>query len=343
MKKKMKAVIVTKYGSPKNLRLEEIDVPVPKPDEVLIKNYGSSLNTVDMITRGGKAPKGTYKPLSPFIGLAMRISLGGLRRPNKKKRIVGGGFVGEIVSVGEDVQDWKVGDHVYGYSENNGACAEYLAVPAPIVAKKPSNLNFTEAAAIPGGATPALLPFRDLTESDKGLKILIIGASGGIGTFAVQIAKNVYECEVTGVCGPSNIDMVKAIGADFVLDYTNPDDDYTQGTKKYDIIFDIVSGTHFSRCKNLLTETGFFFANNPIHSPKYFIQMGSEKFMAGEADEGAENMELLRQWTEEGKIKPVIGSVYPLRETNKAHEEYESGHARGRIVISIEHKTDIGE
>ena len=236
-KEHMKAVICTKYGSPKVLKLVELDIPTPKDDEVLIKNHGTSLNTVDMLHRGGKAPKVAFFGVKTLIGLALRFSFGGLRKP--KQKIPGGGFAGEIVSIGKEVTDWNVGNHVYGYAEQGGTSAEYMVAPASVLAKKPSNLNFIEAAAVPGGSTPALIAFRDLAPPKKGQKILIIGASGGIGTFAVQMAKNVYGTEVTGVCGSTNVDMVKNIGADFVIDYTK--EDYTKNDVTYDIIFDVAT------------------------------------------------------------------------------------------------------
>ncbi|MFX0094913.1 MAG: NAD(P)-dependent alcohol dehydrogenase [Candidatus Hodarchaeota archaeon] len=165
------------------------------------------LEQIVELHRGGKAPKVVFWGMKQLVGFFLRISFGGLRKP--KQKIPGGGFTGEIVSIGKNVSDWSVGDHVYGYSETGGACAEYMTIHASQLAKKPANLSFQEAAAVPGGATPALVAFKDLATPKKGQKVLIIGASGGIGTFAVQMAKNVYGAEVTGVCGPTNVDMVK--------------------------------------------------------------------------------------------------------------------------------------
>ncbi|MFX0052283.1 MAG: NAD(P)-dependent alcohol dehydrogenase [Candidatus Hodarchaeota archaeon] len=335
MEDKMKAVICTKYGPPEVLKLVEIEKPHQGDDEVLIRNCGTSINTVDTLHRGGKAPKVAFWGLRQVLGFILRLSeFGGLRKP--KQKIGGGGFVGEIVSIGKDVTDWNVGDHVYGYSEKGGACAEYMAVPASVLAKKPANLSFQEAAAVPGGSTPALVAFRDLATPKKGDKVLIIGASGGIGTFAVQMAKNVYGAEVTGVCGPTNVDMVKEIGADFVIDYTK--EDYTKNDKKYDIILDVVSAQNLSKCRNILASEGTFIANNPISSPKTLFHMitNNKRFKTGTADESAAAMNLIRGWIEEGKIKPVIDTVYPLSETAEAHRHYERGRSKGRVVISIE-------
>ncbi len=331
---KMNAVICTKFGPPEVLKLMEVDIPTPNADEVLIRNYGTSINTVDYIHRGGKAPKVAFWGMRQILGLFLRLSFGGLRKP--KQKIPGCGFTGEIISLGKEVLDWKVGDHVYGYSEKGGASAEYMTVSASVLAKKPENLSFQETAAVPGGSTPALIAFRDLATPKKGDKVLVIGASGGIGTFAVQIAKNVYGAEVTGVCGPSNIEMVKEIGADFVIDYTR--EDYTKSDIKYEIILDIVSAQNLSKCKNILASDGTYIANNPISSPRsiFHIMTNNKQFKTGPADESAAAMNLICEWIESGKIRPVIDSVYPLSQTVEAHRRYETGHAKGRVVISIE-------
>ena len=336
-KEQMKAVICTKYGSPNVLKLVEIDVPTPKDNEVLIKNHGTSINTVDMLHRGGKAPKVAFFGVKTILGLVLRLSFGGLRKP--KQKIPGGGFAGEIVSIGKEVTDWNVGNHVYGYAEQGGTSAEYMVAPASVLAKKPSNLNFIEAAAVPGGSTPALIAFRDLAPPKKGQKILIIGASGGIGTFAVQMAKNVYGTEVTGVCGSTNVDMVKNIGADFVIDYTK--EDYTKNDVTYNIIFDVATAQNLSKCKNILASDGTYISNNPISTPKsiFNIITNNKRFKTGTADESAAAMNTITEWIEEGKIKPVIDKVYPLSQTADAHRHYETGRAKGRIVIGIVQNT----
>jgi NADPH:quinone reductase-like Zn-dependent oxidoreductase len=334
MENKMKAIICTKYGSPDVLELQEVEKPTPKENEVLIRNYGTSINTVDVLHRGGKAPKVAFWGMKRLIGFFLRLEFGGIRKP--KQKIPGGGFAGEIVSLGKESPDWRVGDHVYGYSDPGGACAEYMTVLASVLAKKPASLDFREAAAVPGGSTPALTAFRDLATPKPGNKVLIIGASGGIGTFAVQMAKNVYGAEVTGVCGPTNVDMVKAIGADFVIDYSK--EDYTKKDSKYDIIFDVVAAQNLSKCKKILTSQGTYIANNPINSPKnlFHIMINNKRFKTGTADESAAAMNLIREWIEEGKVKPVIDKVYPLSQTAEAHRHYETGRAKGRVVISIE-------
>ncbi|MCE7739912.1 MAG: NAD(P)-dependent alcohol dehydrogenase [Candidatus Heimdallarchaeota archaeon] len=330
----MKAIEYEKYGPPDVLELIEIEKPQPEDDEVLIRNYGSSINTVDVIARSGKAPKVIFWGARKLIGPLLRLSFGGLRKP--KQKIPGFGFAGEIDFIGKEVTDWKVGDHVYGYS--TGACSEYMTVPASRLAKKPANLSFQEAAAVPGGASPALLAFRDLVQPEKGQKVLVIGASGGVGTFGVQIAK-LYGAEVTGVCGPTNVDMVKEIGADFVIDYTK--EDYTKKDQTYDIIFDSIGANSLSKCKKILTDEGSYVSNNFLNSRRHIFQAMTNRFRRkklkfGVADESADNLDSLREWIENGKIKPVIDTVYPLSKTADAHRHYETGHSKGRVVISID-------
>ena len=332
----MKAIVYTEYGPPEVLELKEIEKPQPEDDEVLIRNYGSSINTVDVAARSGKAPKVIFRGIRRLIGLFLRIYFGGLRKP--KQKIPGFGFAGEIEVVGKAVTGLKEGDQVYGYSPKGGACAEYLTVPVSILAKKPATLSFQEAAAVPGGASPALLAFRDLAQPEKGQNVLIIGASGGIGTFGVQIAK-LYGAEVTGVCGLSNVDMVKEIGADFVIDYTK--EDYTKNDQTYDIIFDAIGANTLSKCKKILPDKGSYVSNNFLNSPKHIFQLMTNRFRkkklkVGVADESADNLNLLREWIENGKIKPVIDTVYPLNQTADAQRHYETGHSKGRVVISID-------
>ncbi|MFW9856217.1 MAG: NAD(P)-dependent alcohol dehydrogenase [Candidatus Thorarchaeota archaeon] len=332
---KMKAAICPKYGPPEILELAELETPQPNNNEVLIRNYGSSINTIDVSTRGGKAPQAIFGGARQLIGLLLRFSYGGLRRP--KQRILGCGFAGKIEKLGKDVEDWQVGDTVYGYYE--AACAEYLTVPADKLAQKPVNLSFHEASAVPGGASPALAAFRDVARPEKGQKVLIIGASGGIGTFGVQIAKHVYGAEVTAVCGPTNLDMVKSIGADFAIDYTQ--EDYSKNGQQYDIIFDAIGANTLSKCKNILTDEGVYVTNNPMTSPRTLLNLMTNPFRKKKlkscmADESAEALELLRDWIEAGKVMPVIDTVYSLSQTAEAHRHYETGHAKGRIVISIE-------
>ncbi|MHA2365197.1 MAG: NAD(P)-dependent alcohol dehydrogenase [Candidatus Hodarchaeales archaeon] len=330
----MKAIVCEKFGSPDVLKLKEIEKPMPKDNEVLIKNYASSINTADIMYRNAKLPPAIFWSARMLFRPLIRFEVG-FRKP--KIRIPGSDFAGEIVSVGKDVTDWKEGDKVYGYSDTGGSLAEYLCLPASYrkLTRIPANMNFQEAGAVPGGASPALTGLRDLADLQKGQKILIIGASGGIGTFAVQMAKHVYETEVTAVCGSNNVDMVKEIGADFVIDYTK--EDYTKNDNKYDVIFDAIAINTLSRCKKILTKEGLYVSNNPLSSKKQLLHMMTSKnFKSGATDESSENLSLIRDWIEGGKIKSVIDTVYPLDQAAEAHRHYETGHAKGRVVISIE-------
>ncbi|MFX1548429.1 MAG: NAD(P)-dependent alcohol dehydrogenase [Promethearchaeota archaeon] len=330
----MKAAWIPKFGPPEILEIKEISIPRPNDNEVLIRNYGTSINTGDVLHRGGKAPKVVFFGLKKVMGFFLRLYFGGIRKP--KQKIPGSGFSGEIVSLGKDVTKWKIGDHVYGFSENAGTTAEYVAIPECHLAKKPANLNFLEAAAVPGGSTPALKAFRDLVTPKQGQKVLIIGGSSGIGTFAIQMAKNVYGAEVTGVCGPNNIELVKSIGADHVIDYSK--EAYTKNDIQYDIILDVVAVQNLSKCKRILTSDGIYISNNPANSPRniFHIITRNKRFKTGTADESPSAMELIRNWIEDGKIKPVIDTIYPLSQIIEAHRHYETGHSAGRVVISIE-------
>ncbi|MCJ7581405.1 MAG: NAD(P)-dependent alcohol dehydrogenase [Candidatus Aminicenantes bacterium] len=330
----MKAIICTKFGPPEVLQLIELENPTPNDDEVLIRNYGTSINTVDIVARSGKAPSVIFWGARQLTGFFLRLSLGGLKKP--KQKIPGGGFAGEIVSVGKDVLDWKSGDRVYGY--HKGACSEYMTVPENLLSKIPANLNFQEASAIPGGFSPAILALRDLVQIQKGDKVLIIGASGGIGTFGVQIAK-IYGAEVTGVCGSGNGELVREIGADYVIDYTK--EDYSKNDNSYDFIFDAVAASTLSKCRNILKDEGVYISNNPVNSPKTIFHLMTnfsrkKKIKTGMADESAKNLNSLYEWIESGKLKPVIDKVYPLSQTAEAQRHYETGHSKGRVVISID-------
>jgi NADPH2:quinone reductase len=263
--------------------------------------------------------------------------MSGIRKPRIK--VVGLDFSGRIETIGKNVTNYKVGDQVYGLSKKGGACAEYLTIQATgELAIKPTNMSFQEAAAVPGGAIPALAALKDLAKIQSGQKVLINGASGGIGTFAVQIAKMVYETEVTGVCGPSNLGMVQEIGADFVLDYTK--EDFTKNGQTYDVIFDAVGKNTFSNCKNSLTKKGIYVTVDFYNPKKHLLQLITSKFTSKKLKSGMlgnfNDLNLLRDWIEEEKIKSVIDKVYPLSQTADAHRHYETGHAKGRIEITID-------
>ncbi len=323
----MKAIVCEKFGSADVLELKEIEKPLPKDNEVLIRNHASAMQALDITFRSGR------KVLS---GLD-RIFMSGIRKPRVK--VVGLDYSGEVVTVGKNVSQFKEGDQVYGLSKKGGACAEYLSVPSTSeLAIKPTNMSFQEAAAVVGGAIPALAALKDLAKIQPGHNVLINGASGGIGTFAVQIAKNVYNTEVTGVCGTNNLSMVKDIGADFVIDYTK--EDFTKNGQIYDVIFDAVGKNTFSNCKNSLTKNGIYVTVDFYNPKMHLLQLITSKFTSKKIKSGMlgnfDDLNLLRDLIEEGKIRSVIDKVYPLHQTADAHRHYETGHAKGRIVITID-------
>ncbi|MHA2303848.1 MAG: NAD(P)-dependent alcohol dehydrogenase [Candidatus Hodarchaeales archaeon] len=323
----MKAIVCEKFGSADVLELKEIEKPEPRDNEVLIRNYASAVQALDITFRSGR------KVLSGVF----RIVATGIRKPRKK--VVGLDFSGEVVSVGKKVTNFKEGDQVYGGTMNGNACAEYMRLPINNrIAIKPKNMNFQEAVAVVGGAIPALAALKDKAQIQSGQKVLINGASGGIGTFAVQIAKKVYDTEVTGVCSTSNIDMVKDLGADFVIDYTK--EDFTKNGQIYDVIFDAVGKNNFSNCKNSLSQKGIYvtvdFYNPRKHRLQLFTSIFTSKKMKGGMLGDFSDLNLLRGWIEEGKIKSAIDRVYPLSQTADAHRYYEAGHAKGKVIIAID-------
>ncbi len=323
----MKGIVCENFGPPEVLKIKDLEKPTPKENEVLIRNYASAMQAMDITFRSGR------KVLSGID----RIFMSGIRKPRVK--IPGLDFSGEIVSVGNKVTNYKKGDQVYGLSKKGGACAEYMTISANAeLAIKPSNMSFQEAASVVGGAIPALAALKDLAKIKPGQTILINGASGGIGTLAVQIAKHVYETEVTGVCGTSNLSMVKDLGADYVIDYR--EEDFTKNGQVYDTIFDAVGKSTFSKCKNSLTEKGVYITVDFYNPKKHLLQMITSKFTNKKIKSGMlgnfDDLNLLREWIEKGKIKSVIDKVYPLHQIADAHRHYETGHAKGRIVVAIE-------
>lgn len=326
----MKAIVYSEYGPPDVLQLQEVEKPTPKESEVLIKVVAATVTSGDVNARGFTlVPKG-FGPLP-------RLMLG-LRGP--KKPILGTEVAGDIEAVGQAVTLFKEGDQVFGIASSIfGAYAEYVCRPEDgALAKKPANLSYEEAAAIPMGAGTALYFLRDKAHIQSGQKILINGASGGVGTYAVQLAKY-YGAEVTGVCSTANLELVKSLGADRVIDYTK--EDFTQSGATYDIIYDTVGKTSFSRCQGLLTPNGIYL-DGPS-GPGGFLRMGwtsiagSQKVFAGTPVERKEELIFLKELCETGKIKPVIDRLYPLEQTAEAHRYVDQGHKKGNVVITVAH------
>ena len=322
----MKAVICTKYGPPEVLQLKEVDRPVPKNNEILVKIYAIPIATEDPIQRIGK----------PYF---TRLFFG-FTKP--KKSILGAEFAGEIEAVGKDVKLFKEGDLVFGHSGFGLGCyAEYVCMPEEgLLSIKPPNITNEEAAPI--CASMAAWNFlRAMANIQSGQQVLINGASGAVGSAAVQIAKT-FGAEVTGVCGTANMELVKSLGADRVIDYNN--EDFTKNDQTYDIIFDVADKSTFSKCKSLLKKRGIYLC--PVLKLSILIQMiwtklfSSKKVMwsATGLQPLQKRLSFLKELVilyEAGKLKTIIDKSYQLEQIVQAHKYVESGHKRGNIVITI--------
>jgi NADPH:quinone reductase-like Zn-dependent oxidoreductase len=320
----MKAMVCTTYGSPDVLQLKEVAKPTPKDNEVLIKVHAAVVGPADCAFRKG----------DPFIVKLIY----GLARP--KFAILGVEFAGEIEAVGKDVTLFKKGDQVFGMSPNSfGAHAEYMCLPEDkSVIIKPANTTYAEAAGIVDGATTALTFLRDVAKLQRGQKVLINGASGAVGAYAVQLAKY-FGAEVTGVCSAANVALVQSLGADQVIDYTK--EDFTNNGQSYDVIFDAVGKSSFSRCKGALAQKGMYLSTAPTLG--IVLQMvrtslfGSKKakFATAGLMQNKDNLTFLKDLVEAGKIKSIIDRRYPLEQTAEAHRYVEQGHKKGNVVITI--------
>jgi NADPH:quinone reductase-like Zn-dependent oxidoreductase len=325
----MKAITHCEYGGPEVLKVEEIEKPVPNDNQVLVKVRANSVNPLDLTIRGPLL-------LRPLFGL---------RKPKDTR--LGVDYSGTVEAVGKDVTNFKPGDEVFG--GKNGAIAEYLCALADrAVVLKPASMTFDQAAAVPVAAITALQGLRDKGKIQSGQKVLINGASGGVGTFAVQIAKS-FGTEVTGVCSTRNVDLVRSIGADHVIDYTK--EDFTKTDQRYDLIFDLVGNHSFSERRRILNPNGICvmaglggagwhegFATRLLGELNGYLRSRfvSQKFIAYIAQFNKQDMTFLADLMQSGKITPVIDRTYKLNQTADALRYLEQGHARGKVVINLE-------
>ena len=317
----MKAIVCTKYGPPEVLQLQEVEKPTPKDNEVRVKVYATAVTASDCIVRGFKLPR--WHPMGLMMGLVV-----GFTAP--RKPILGMVLAGEVESVGQDVSRFKVGDHVYGSTVKSsadirfGAYAQYITLPEDsLIAIKPPNLTYEEAAAIPYGFGLAISYLKKGNIQSK-QKVLIYGASGAIGTTAVQLA-NAFGAEVTGVCSKRNLYFVKSLGAGTVIDYTK--EDTLPGGERYDLVLDAVGKSKSSKlkdqCQKALTPDGKYIS----------VDDGSPK-------NSIEELSLLNELVESGKLKAVIDRSYPLEEIVEAHKYVDQGHKKGNVVITVEHNNN---
>ncbi|MFC7449630.1 NAD(P)-dependent alcohol dehydrogenase [Rhodococcus daqingensis] len=319
----MKAIVHTRFGGPDVLELEQIRKPTPRDGEVLVRVHATTVTTAECKMRRGE----------PLWG---RVILG-LRRPRRKLRTLGLELAGEIEAVGRAVHRFRPGDQVFGFTGFNiGAYAEYKCLPeSASLALKPVNTTYEEAAAAVDGATTALFFLRDKAKVRPGQRVLVNGASGSIGTYAVQLAKS-FGAEVTGVCGPRNLDLVKSLGADKVIDYTTAD--FTENAGAYDVVFDAVGRSSFARCKGSLTENGCYLPTSGLNNivlSLWTSLRGGRKVVTGMSVRKNDALADVKNLIEEDQLRIVIDRTYPLEQIVEAHRYVDTGHKRGNVVISI--------
>jgi NADPH:quinone reductase-like Zn-dependent oxidoreductase len=330
----MKAIVWTDYGPPDALQLKEVETPTPKDNEVLIRIHATTVTSGDCEQRSLKLPFWYALPMRAVVGF---------KRPTRIT-ILGMELAGDIESVGKDVKRFRNGDQVFAATGfiGMGACAEYICLPEEpeggALAIKPSNMTYEEAATVPVGGHEALCFLRQ-GDIQNGQKALINGAGGTIGTYAVQLAKH-FGAEVTGVDGTEKLDMLRSIGADHVIDYTQ--EDFTKSGEIYDFILDVVIKSSYSRSLRSLKKTGRYLIADPgrqMVRARWTRMTSRKKVIFGAASSTTEDLNFLKELIEVGKVKSVIDRRYPLEQVPEAHQYVESGHKKGHVVITVGHNS----
>ena len=324
----MKAMVYTKYGPPDVLQLKEVEKPIPKANEVLIRIYATTVTAGDCELRRFDMPILFWLPIRIYMGIL---------KPRIK--ILGQELAGEIESVGKEVKLFQKGDPIFAAADARfGAYAEYKCLRSThVMALKPADMTYDEAAGVPVGGLNAL-HFLRKAKIQRGQNVLIYGSTGSIGTFAVQLAKY-FGAEVTGVCSTRNLEFVRSLGADKAIDYTK--EDFSRNGETYDVIFDTIGKSSFSRSKRSLKKKGCYLLANPGLSQTvrglWTSMTSSKKVIMALASYRTEDLVFLKELMEAGKLKPVVDRRYPLEQMAEAHRYVEKGHKRGNVVITLEH------
>jgi NADPH:quinone reductase-like Zn-dependent oxidoreductase len=327
----VKAILHTQYGSPDLLRFTKVDKPAPADNEVLIRVHATTVSTGDCNMRNFTFVTKSMLPIAKLMF--------GIGKP-WKERILGTELAGEVVGAGKNVTRFKVGDRVFGSTGMaGGGHAQYACLPEKgALAIKPDSLSWEEAVAIPFGANTAFYYLRDLGQIQAGHKLLIIGASGSIGSAGVQLAKH-FRATVTAVCSGANVELVKSLGADKVIDYTK--EDFTKNAETYDLIFDVVGATTFDQCQTSLKPEGIFLSCimglTDMLRALWTSVTGRKKMWGGVAINNLERMTFIAELAAAGKLKSVIDKSYPLEQIAEAFKHVERGHKKGNVVITVEH------
>ncbi|HYK31563.1 MAG TPA: NAD(P)-dependent alcohol dehydrogenase [Streptosporangiaceae bacterium] len=329
----MKAFVLPRYGSPEVLELTDTETPVPADDEVLVRVRATSVNPYDWHFMRGE----------PYFA---RLMPGGMGLRGPRLRVLGCDMAGQVEATGKDVTQFRAGDDVFALMEQGGGFAEYVTVRESLLAQKPKNLSYEHAAAVPMAAVTALLSLRDTGQLKPGQKVLVNGASGGVGTFAVQIAR-ALGAKVAGVCGPRNLDLVSSIGADEVIDYST--DDFTRTGQRYDLMLDIAGTRSAAGCRRILTPKGtLVVVGGPagrwlqpaghMFSTLAVAPLASQRMVMANvagSTEHKQNLMTLTQLIESGQVTPAIDRTYAFGEIRAAITYQEQGHARGKVVVTV--------